>query len=87
MGKGDIKTKKGKMFKGSYGKSRPKKVDSTYVPSEKEKKKTATKKAVSPVKPKVKKTNSTEKVVKAKKTTASNKKEDKPKKESSKTKD
>ena len=28
MGKGDKKTKRGKIFRGTFGKSRPKKVDS-----------------------------------------------------------
>lgn len=29
MGKGDRKTKRGKLFKGSYGKSRPRKMEQT----------------------------------------------------------
>jgi 30S ribosomal protein S31 len=32
MGKGDKKTKKGKIFKGSFGKSRPAKVKKKNVP-------------------------------------------------------
>ena len=32
MGKGDKKTWKGKMFKGSHGISRPKNIDKAYVP-------------------------------------------------------
>lgn len=38
MGKGDIKTKRGKIFAGSYGKRRPKKVNSS-APEKKETKK------------------------------------------------
>ena len=39
MGKGDIKTKKGKIFSGTFGVSRPHKV--TVLPVEKPKKKKA----------------------------------------------
>jgi len=35
MGKGDKKTKKGKIARGSYGKSRPKKKITTHKPAEK----------------------------------------------------
>lgn len=35
MGKGDKKTKKGKIWKGSYGNSRKRKVKASYVPSDK----------------------------------------------------
>ena len=35
MGKGDIKTKKGKQWHGSYGKSRPKKKTTVVVPVKK----------------------------------------------------
>ena len=49
MGRGDIKTKKGKIFSGSFGKSRPakaaKKVVVAAAPEVAEKKKAATKKA------------------------------------------
>lgn len=38
MGKGDMKTKRGKIFAGSYGKSRPKKVKSS-APEKKDTKK------------------------------------------------
>ena len=54
MGKGDKKTKKGKIFKGSYGVSRPRKTETNFnIPTKKEeapkkivksKKKVATKK-------------------------------------------
>ena len=33
MGRGDIKTKKGKIFAGSFGKSRPAKVKTTIAPA------------------------------------------------------
>ena len=36
MGKGDKKTKKGKIFKGSFGKSRPKNEKKVVVPKKKE---------------------------------------------------
>ena len=49
MGRGDIKTKKGKIFSGSFGKSRPAKVVKKVVAAAEtevtEKKKTAKKKA------------------------------------------
>ncbi|BDA46285.1 hypothetical protein COCOBI_08-3770 [Coccomyxa sp. Obi] len=32
MGRGDIRTKKGKIFRGTYGKSRPKKLKDPYAP-------------------------------------------------------
>ncbi|MFN2458793.1 MAG: 30S ribosomal protein THX [Chitinophagaceae bacterium] len=35
MGKGDKKTKKGKIFKGSFGKSRPAKTRNESTPKEK----------------------------------------------------
>jgi 30S ribosomal protein S31 len=35
MGKGDIKTKRGKIFNGSYGKLRPKKKVKSFVPDKK----------------------------------------------------
>ena len=46
MGRGDIKTKKGKTFAGSFGKSRPAKVTKKAVAAVEvaEKKKTAAKK-------------------------------------------
>jgi 30S ribosomal protein S31 len=44
MGKGDLKTRRGKIFRGTYGKTRPKKVnkslDSQTIVEEKAKKKT-----------------------------------------------
>ena len=48
MGRGDIKTKKGKIFAGSFGKARPAKAAKKVVaaaPEVAEKKKVATKKA------------------------------------------
>ena len=36
MGRGDIKTKKGKIFKGSFGKSRPVTVKAKATPAKKE---------------------------------------------------
>ena len=45
MGRGDIKTKKGKIFAGSFGKSRPAKTTSKAAPAEASAKKAATKKA------------------------------------------
>ncbi len=47
MGRGDIKTKKGKTFAGSFGKVRPAKVatSTTAAKAEGAEKKTATKKA------------------------------------------
>jgi 30S ribosomal protein S31 len=46
MGRGDIKTKKGKIFSGSFGKTRPAKpAKKVVVAVEKEKKVTAKKKA------------------------------------------
>ena len=36
MGKGDIKTKRGKIFAGSFGKSRPKKKKTTSNKNKKE---------------------------------------------------
>jgi 30S ribosomal protein S31 len=36
MGRGDKKTKKGKIFKGSYGKSRPAKPAKKSAPAKKE---------------------------------------------------
>lgn len=44
MGRGDIKTKKGKIFAGSYGKSRPAKSSKKAVVAAKPAKKEATKK-------------------------------------------
>jgi 30S ribosomal protein S31 len=35
MGRGDSRTRKGKIFKGSYGNSRPRKEENTYKPTEK----------------------------------------------------
>ena len=35
MGKGDVKSKKGKIFRGSFGKSRPKSVKRTKTPATK----------------------------------------------------
>lgn len=52
MGKGDKKSKKGKIWKGSYGNSRKRKVKTTYVPSDKVEK---TDKPVVEAKPKAKK--------------------------------
>ena len=45
MGKGDKKTKKGKITQGSYGKTRPKKSSKSVIPAkvEKPKKEVATK--------------------------------------------
>jgi 30S ribosomal protein S31 len=34
MGKGDKRTRRGKIFAGSYGKSRPKSKKATYKPAE-----------------------------------------------------
>lgn len=34
MGKGDIRSKKGKIARGSFGNSRPKKKTKMYVPAE-----------------------------------------------------
>lgn len=47
MGRGDIKTKKGKIFAGSFGKTRPAKAATKVVPVEAvvEKKKAVKKKA------------------------------------------
>jgi ribosomal small subunit protein bTHX len=53
MGKGDKKTKKGKIWKGSYGNSRKRKVKASYVPSAKVEK--AEKAVVVEAKPKAKK--------------------------------
>ena len=39
MGRGDKKTRKGKIFKGSYGKSRPKKTSKPLVVTKKSTKK------------------------------------------------
>lgn len=44
MGRGDKKTKKGKIAKGSFGKSRPHKKQTETHPAQEEKKKTAKKK-------------------------------------------
>ena len=38
MGKGDVKSKKGKRFRGSYGVSRKRKSTNTYVAPEKKEK-------------------------------------------------
>ncbi len=35
MGKGDVKSKRGKIFRGSYGKTRPKKLKKNVVPAPK----------------------------------------------------
>lgn len=43
MGKGDIKTKKGKIAKGTFGVRRPRKSAPSYVPSAKPKAKVAAK--------------------------------------------
>ena len=52
MGKGDKKTKRGKIIKGSYGVRRPKKKATTFTPSDKPAaKKTATKKTAAKKKP------------------------------------
>jgi len=45
MGRGDIKTKKGKIFSGSFGKSRPAKAAKKVVAAAAKKKATAKKKA------------------------------------------
>jgi len=45
MGRGDKKTKKGKIFKGSYGVARPRKSDSPISVTTKKKKETTKKKA------------------------------------------
>ncbi len=45
MGKGDIKTKRGKIFNGTFGVSRPHKVKVVPVATEKKKKPTTKKKA------------------------------------------
>ncbi|MCG8698615.1 MAG: 30S ribosomal protein THX [Bacteroidales bacterium] len=37
MGKGDIKTKRGKLFNGSYGVTRPRKKVKAYAPAEEKK--------------------------------------------------
>ena len=42
MGKGDKKTRKGKIFQGSYGVSRPRKKDDDKQPKSKEEKESAT---------------------------------------------
>ncbi len=52
MGKGDKKTKKGKIWKGSYGNSRKRKVKTSYVASDATEK---TEKAATEAKPKAKK--------------------------------
>jgi len=44
MGKGDIKTKRGKIFKGTFGVTRPHKVTVIQVDNSKQKKKTSVKK-------------------------------------------
>ena len=36
MGRGDVKTKKGKIFRGSFGKSRPSRVVKKAAPKKKE---------------------------------------------------
>ncbi len=36
MGRGDKKTKKGKIFRGSHGKSRPKAIKEVYQPKKEE---------------------------------------------------
>ena len=41
MGRGDRRTKKGKIFKGTFGKSRPKNKNSNAVVKAKQKQKTA----------------------------------------------
>jgi 30S ribosomal protein S31 len=45
MGKGDIKTKRGKIFKGTFGVSRPHKVTVVQLDSSKKKKAAPKKKA------------------------------------------
>jgi len=45
MGKGDIKTKRGKIFNGTFGVSRPHKVKAVPVEATKKKKTTTKKKA------------------------------------------
>jgi 30S ribosomal protein S31 len=45
MGKGDVKTKRGKIFKGTFGVSRPHKVTVVKVETPKKKKATPKKKA------------------------------------------
>jgi hypothetical protein len=45
MGKGDKKTKKGKIFQGSYGVTRPRKVKKAAAPAKKAAKKAPAKKA------------------------------------------
>lgn len=45
MGRGDIKTKKGKIFAGSFGKKRPAKVTKAVIPVVAKEKKAAPKKS------------------------------------------
>lgn len=68
MGKGDIKTTKGKRFAGSYGNTRKRKKSTPYVAEEKPKKKTTAKKATVKKETTAKKT--TAKKTTTKKTTA-----------------
>lgn len=79
MGKGDVKTAKGKRFRGSYGKSRPKPESNTVIVAKKEKKvkkatpKTAVKEDKATTAKKTtpaKETTAPKKTVAAKKTTA-----------------
>ena len=71
MGKGDKKTRKGKITQGSYGKTRPKKSSKSVIPAKVEK----PKKEVAPKAEKPKKTEkSTEEVVEEKPKTTRKKK-------------
>ena len=56
MGKGDKKTRKGKITQGSYGKTRPKKSSKSVIPAKVEK----PKKAVAEEKPKTTRKKKTE---------------------------
>ena len=72
MGKGDKKTRKGKITQGSYGKTRPRKSSKSVIPAKVEK----PKKEVAPKAEKPKKTEkSTEEVVEEKPKTTRKKKE------------
>lgn len=56
MGKGDIKSKKGKRVRGSFGKSRPRKTFAKVDVNAPSEKKTAAKKKTAKEKPEAKKT-------------------------------
>lgn len=68
MGKGDQKTRRGKLFKGSYGARRKRKRGIVYKPDAKIQEKAVEKKAEGPVAKPVKKTVSGKKVSGSKKT-------------------